>query len=343
MTMTVTVALLGDPTRPLGDMLTEESLALRYSERSTVELAVEDAETLGQVLTRAAELFDLPSQLAETYGGLPSDFVSFYTSRDNSSFQSGITTEVVLVADEGYATWGHYYRDVIYRDLLRSAEAGALGGDPKRPYLVLQPGIGNGVIADWEQLLQAWEVAYPILKDLGATYGGLQAVARASRAAAKGIDVLRKYHRRWQDRNASPDHMAEFLKRPAWSTQGLATLLACSPDEAEHLLTLHGYSYDGTTKVWSQRGEQVAEFLRGHQEIILAEAAVVDDDLLRRRLEQRSKEFAETGVAPPVLFDWEYEQALPTTSLPTLKKYGLRGFYQGLRQRLARLRRRRAG
>jgi len=137
MSISVSVALHGDiknPLTPPYEDFFEREWARPYRERPNVALEVEEDETLGHVMTRAAEAFGVAIPSDEWAS--PIAFISFYKPEDEERFH-GWTTSLTLIDASGRAVWNVYWKDVPYRELLRAEEAGALDGDPLRPYLIL--------------------------------------------------------------------------------------------------------------------------------------------------------------------------------------------------------------
>jgi hypothetical protein len=152
MPLTVTVALVGDPANPLAppyEEFFEREWARPYADRERIELEVDESETLGEVMTRATQAWNV--EVPEDWAG-PVAFIGFYVPEDEQSFH-GWQSSITLVDDRGRAIWNNYWKDVRYGDLLRAADAGVLEGDPLRPYLILHAEIGNGLIADWGTVL----------------------------------------------------------------------------------------------------------------------------------------------------------------------------------------------
>lgn len=50
-------------------------------------------------------------------------------------------------------------------------EADALLGDPRRPYVVLNPPMGNGVLGSWDDVVRAWTVFWELLERLDVVGG----------------------------------------------------------------------------------------------------------------------------------------------------------------------------
>jgi len=145
MPFTITVALVGDPANPFAppyEEFFEREWARPYAAREKVELDVEESETLGEVMTRAAAAWSV--EVPEDWAG-PIAFVGFYRPEDEERFH-GWQSSITLVDEHGRAIWNNYWKDVRYGDLLRAADAGVLEGDPLRPYLILHAEIGNGLI-----------------------------------------------------------------------------------------------------------------------------------------------------------------------------------------------------
>jgi hypothetical protein len=242
----VVVAVIGDPRGypangpVLYDVLPEKYWSVPYSARDKVTLQVEPDETLGDVLRRAAL----------HWSTMVGAHVAFYRPEDEGSPPRRMGPVVPLIDEHGRVTFGHYFGDVRYVDLLRSADAGALDGDPRRPYLILQPGIGNGVLPDWHTIQTIWQTVEYVATAL-ATAGGAGAALLGAKKAT--IDRLRKRAKDtqavvaeksedWVSRNGEPYDFGEWLDDRPWLPAEIAPLLACTEGEAEAVLWAFGFA-----------------------------------------------------------------------------------------------------
>lgn len=150
MSINVTVALVGDPQTAFEGLQWPGDFMKPYEKRPKVDLVVDEDETLGEVLGRAAEHWNVAS--AHGFADVPA-FVEFY----RPDHRPMMKVELALLDADGRVYFTHDWRNVTHSDLLAADEAGLLMGDPRRPYLLLQPGMGNGSLIDWAMLAGIWQ------------------------------------------------------------------------------------------------------------------------------------------------------------------------------------------
>jgi hypothetical protein len=291
----VTVALVGDE-QMSGDLMPESARAVPYAKRRKVELDVGPEDFLGDVLRRAAE------QFGATYYGA---FVAFYRPEDETGLKHGYSHVVPLLDDEGRVTWRHMFPDVPYHRLIRAYEAGALDGDPRRPYLLQQPGIGDGVVADWPTLKAVWDAAHFVLENL-ANIGGAAAVGIAAKRVV--IDRLRNRSKavtemieqrsgEWAARGGDPADLYEWLDDRPWSSADLADMLGCTEGEAGAILWAFGFT-TAQSGLWRRNQSEEGKFFNETNMIGMTATGVREDDL-RRVMATEIKAFLASGQARP--------------------------------------------
>lgn len=182
-----------------------------------------------------------------------------------------MTTQLTLVDDKGLAIWGVYFKseDVRVTDLIRAGNAGALDGDPRRPYLILQVEVRNGVLRDWQTLLDAWEVLEHVLAGIVVTGGAIEVarrvIDRLKSRTRESQEVLAGHYQGWSDRGARPDNFVEFLTSRSWSTPELAGLLGCPENDAEAVLWAFGFAH-GQDGRWHLAATEEAKLLKDNYE-----------------------------------------------------------------------------
>jgi hypothetical protein len=295
----VTLALVGDGTRPSA-RLNDEEWNKPWSQRPQVELEVADDESLASVVERA--LRELGVRIEE--GGLQPQYMvdlGLYEGEESRP----IPVDLALVDSDGKVTWNVWdLRLIPYGELVRSVEAGAIVGDPRRVYLILREPIGDGIGIDWSSLLDALGVAWKVAEHVVTTYE----IARGTRAVIENVrdrltrarEAARRNMFGWAQRGAEPSAIARFLSRDAWSASTLAAFLGCSKEDAEALLALLGFAFDERTSEWRRTNDDEAgALLLG----IYEEAAWYGADLLisseaREEFQRRVEELLRTGERP---------------------------------------------
>lgn len=316
MSLQITVALAGDPEASLVQsehqipgMRHPEDFDQPYEARLKVEIDAEEDETLKTVLGRATEAFGVR---VETWSPSPMDsiaFVDFHRQGEPLRLRS----ELALVDERGLVRFTHHWAEVTYGELLAAEQAGTLDGDPRRPYLLLQPGIGNGLMVDWQTLVIAWVVFWQILDKIDIT---LSVGERAKRTLEKlrgrsegAPNVLEGLYADWLERGGRVDNIDGLLGQRPWHLQDLAELLGCSPAQAEVFLLGAGYAASPRTGLWSRGEDEEAKLLHGNLEFVIHTAMTTRRDAVERVLRERLEHLVETGEAPPL--DWQDLADLP--------------------------------
>jgi hypothetical protein len=264
MPIPITVAIVGDPSDPLTpswDDFFEEEWKRPYGDRLKLKLVVEEDETLGAVMDRAAA--ELGVEVPEDWGG-PVAFIAFYKPEDDREGLHGWATAITLVDAAGRAVWNNYWKEVQYAELLRAGEAGALDGDPLRPYLILHAEIGNGLLADWNTLLNLWDLAWYAIERVGVAYAAYKAAVEVAQRLrdriSRGREVVSQNHRQWQERGGDPSTLATFLAQRPVATDEIARFLGCTNPEGEAVLWAFGFAPDGSGR-WIPRATDEAKML----------------------------------------------------------------------------------
>jgi len=254
----VEVALLGDPARPVQPIPLPE-WRRPWSERPRITLEVADDETVADVLRRASEEFEVASH--EHFSTARPTFIAFHedgAARDVLALARDLT----LVDDSGAALWRVDFEFAPYGQVVRSADAGAITGDPRRLYLILQYGAGNGIVPSWPDFIQALEVVWEII-DRAETLYGVAAIAVAARRKIRqrlerGRETLRRRIPLWGQRGADLEAFADSVRGRSWSAEELGRFLDCTPEEAEDVLGVLGFARDEEDGRWYRRADQAA-------------------------------------------------------------------------------------
>lgn len=319
--LTVTVAVVGDLSKPQTEWWIEDrDYDVPYARRPKTQLRVQPSETLGGVLTKAAEVFEQPPLSA---------FVAFYRPSDEQGLSRRISPVVSLVDDHGRATFNNLFSEVTFAQLLRAAEAGVLGeDDPLRPYLVLQPGIGDGVLPDFETFKAIWDTLSSVLETVD-TFGGVAAagyavrqavVARLRRKAKAAAEVVERRGSEWESRRADPYTLSEWLDDRPWLPEEVAPLLGGTEEEAAAVLWAFGFE-ETPNGLWRRNVTEEAKLLGETARFgAMAHPQMASERQRRKVLDTQVRGFLETGEARPI--DWE--------ELDWLKPKGLAAVERGL-------------
>jgi hypothetical protein len=262
-TLDVVVALIGVPEGE-GDLLPEGERLRPYAQRRTVHLEVDSSDDYNQVLQAAATAMGVR---------LSGNLHAFYQPRDerpHDEWQWSVA--IPLVDEEGRARWAFPFETPIpYVELLRSAEAGALPGDPLRPYVVLVPAIGDGILPAWHDVLQVFDVLLKVLGGFAALEGAAQAKERAQRLLSRGQRARKTIDRLsvgWDARGADPWVFSQWLDDRPWLPEDIAPLLDCSPEQAEAVLWAFGFAKTDLG-LWRRCADTEAELLWRYEQTII--------------------------------------------------------------------------
>ncbi len=309
MAVAVTVALAGDPTNWLSARDEYGNIGLRYpsdfeqsyQDREKVELDVSEDETLGAVLEGAINQWEIE---APGWGSVLQTVAFFDFYRPDQRLQ--LHSEIALLDSDGRVRWTTEWQAVTYRELLAAGEAGLLSGDARRPYLVLQPGIGNGILVDWQTLVIVWLAFWHILEKIDVALsvgekskGLLDRLRRRSRGAP---DVVHGHLEEWSKRGARPDNVHELLGQRPWHPEDFAERFGCTTEEAEAFLMGAGFA-KSASGLWRRGDDEEAKLLNGNLELAIHLGMVTKREAVEELFQQRVEEFVQTGQAPDV--NWE--------------------------------------
>jgi hypothetical protein len=235
---------------------------LPYSERATVDLAVQEDDSLLSTFERALAELGVSFADPETVAGSPVDQVSllaFYKPEDEAG--SPLLDRCIyphtlsVVPEDGRIRWGVTLRDARVADLRRAGEYGLVDGDPLRPYVVILPAAGASELGlTWAALLTALSVAANL-------DGTLNLIDRVRRRVARGRKVIDDHYLDWGQRGGGPAALAQTLRRTPWSSDDLALLLGVNPEEVAALMELYGFALEDDGR-WAPTDDQEARLLR---------------------------------------------------------------------------------
>jgi hypothetical protein len=276
-----------------------------WEDRRKVSIAVEASTTLGSIVDAAADLLGVQLGPAWASSSSPSREILGVWFDQPGEIHPAVMAEFTLADANGQASWQHCWAQVTYGDLQRAAEAGLVDGDISRLYFRPRPQQGTPGAGEWQQFLQALELAWRVFEGVGVAYGSSVAVKAGLRRLHRGMESVRRRWHEWQRRGATPYRVELLLIQRNWSTDEVAALLGCDLSEAEAICGLFGLARDSRSKRWQQGNDPVAVLLAGNLEVMLwdeatfgatrEKAAEQRMKILRERLEYLAKH----GNAPP--------------------------------------------
>ena len=312
--MTFTVALVGSRTNWQAGLDHPHDWQIPYGERPKVEVEADENEPLRAVLRRAASAFEIePIPSDEGFDPWTWDdpaFIAFYHPERDAEFGQ-LRHEVTLLDENGHVRWTFDWLDEPVREYLKAGEAGILDGDPRRPYLLLQPGIGNGILVDWPTFIELWRLWWDIA-DKAAIVGGLLALREYLRRKPTVADdapgVTESHYADWERNGARPDNFAAFLGQRPWHLEDLADAIGSTPAEAEALLIGFGHERN-SAGLWVPGTSEPAKLLRGQAEFIIHAGMTTRRDAVEQVLRERLEGLERDGSTPPL--DWSELGDLP--------------------------------
>jgi hypothetical protein len=277
------------------EMMPLEAFETPFRKLPMVEISVDENERLGDVLDLAAVEFGTELPGGTIWGSVA--FIDFAQS-DDSTVWGRLHSEVTLVDSQGHLRWSRYWQLEPMSEYIRAAKAGALQGDPLRPFLIMQPGVGNGVLADFGTYLQLWNVIWDVMTDVGTIYtlaaGAKLTIETIKERCRRGQSVVENHLEDWKASGARPDNLIAWLRTEPRRSADVARLLACSPEEAEALLLGAGFSI-AEGDVWISGLDEEARLIAGNTDLIIHAPNLMEDDI-RRLVRERVYELIESGT-----------------------------------------------
>ena len=300
----LTIALAGDPAQPHPGLEFPRDFDLSYSDRPQIELEVQDDELVGDVLLRAADQFGVEKP---EWGGVL-DIITWIAFDDPARSRLKVQSELALLDPDGRVRWTHYWKAEPVREIQRAGAAGLINGDPERWVLCVQPGIGNGLLADFPTLLELWDLLWNTgAEELLKAYALAELARAAIRRARRAPETVRSKYEEWRRNGGRPDNLREFLGDHAWDLNHLATVLGCTAEQAEALLLGFGH-LRGDDGLWRPGEDPESKFLQFTVELII-NAPAVEREYLLSIMEERLRELSSTGEAREL--DWTRIGAAP--------------------------------
>ena len=242
MSVKLTVAVVGSPeTTWEGGLVHPDDWDVPYAERAKVEIDVPEDTPLGHALQAAAVELGVPGPPWEPNKAYRPAFVAFYREDRDRDF-GRLRSEVSLLDEDGRVRWTHSWRDELISEYLCAGNAEVLDGDPRRPYLVLQPEIGNGVLADFPTFVELWKLWWEIANKVAIVagiYAAWDLLKRKPRPRkpTDSPEIVEGHYAEWKRNGGRPDNLLDFLGQRPWHEEDLAHALGCTSDEAEALLS----------------------------------------------------------------------------------------------------------
>jgi hypothetical protein len=311
MRIDVTVALLGHvmappflPVSQPGDQTAGDLPA--WGELPKTHLRVSPSETLGAIIDRAAPSLGVwLDERNERVGGHVSDFMDGISLFEGDRSWPVVISELVVVEDDGRASWGHRWRTVTYDEFARSRNLGLVDGDPTKLYLRASAGGGGGGATEWETFLQVVDTCKDVFVAVGVVYASVQGLHAAVGLLRRGGEALRGRYEEWSERGGTPSEVSATLSRRPWSTESIAELLGVDAQTATAVLEMFGHVKNEAGR-WELASTDVPRLVSGTLQLVLFSQQVLGDTApaevvtrLRPLLQERAEYFAVSGAVPP--------------------------------------------
>jgi hypothetical protein len=334
----LTVAVVGSPEATWeGGLVHPDDWDVPYAARAKVEIEVPEGTPLGYALQKAATELGVPGPPWEPTTRYRPAFIAFYREDRDRDF-GRLRSEVSLLNEDGRARWTHSWRDERMSEYIRAGDAGVLDGDPRRPYLILQPEIGNGILADFPTFVELWKLWWDIANKAAIAagiYAGWDLLKRkcGSRKPTESPQIMEGRYAEWKRNGSRPDNLLELLGQRPWHEEDLANLLGCTSDEAEALMLGLGYETN-SAGLWVVGQSEQAKLLQGNAEFVVHAGMTTRTDAMERVLRGRAEHFRDTGKAAPL--DWTELRDLThdMSRMELSEDYELPDVEQSLRDRI---------
>jgi hypothetical protein len=298
----LTIAAVGRAPGRTNDFPPDEIWAMPFDKRPQTEVLAADDDTLGQVLTRGLAALGYASRGLIAF--LPSS-IGFWRPEDEVGRLGGTTYVLAVVQHDGSAVW-RMYSEVTVHELMTSARAGAVNGDPTRIYAVMIPPIGNGLLPAWPDLIHMLTIAKTALEVLalpGAVVATHAAISRWRRQSAGAVKAIETRSPTWADRGLDPYFFDRWLDDQPWQVDDLAVLLGCTTAEAEAVLWSFGFAA-ASSGLWRRDDDEEATMLsRLTTDLIGTTTVGATDAQIDAEVTRRFRHLATTGKAPAVHWD----------------------------------------
>jgi hypothetical protein len=248
----ITVAFIGHAespfTEPAGD-----DWKRPYGERRKVVIDASPQTPFSDVLESAASALSLEPPEGHHFKRFSASHnrVAFYKPDDDHGIARDVWAlgELAVLDRYGHAVFGvHDNRTITIDQLIRTANAGLLDGDPLHPYLIIESPYGDAPPIDLATFRQALDVLWDVVSAVSTAGGAiafgkyvLDGVRHRLAAARQGLNG------EWPDlaqRLQRPDQLWRVVLQRPWTTEELAQVLDCRPEHVDALLTGSGLDKD---------------------------------------------------------------------------------------------------
>lgn len=192
---------------------------------------------------------------------------------------------VAIVDSTGEARWDIPAIDATIADLIRTADADLLDGEPFRPYLIVAVPAGDfGIGADWKAFEDALRIFVEALMVFGGAYSAYEGAKALVGRLRGAIEVIDRRKSQWDDRGGRPEDLEKILGARPRLPREVGALLGCPQGEAEALLWGLGFR-SGEDGLWRSDDEPAADALETVRRLP-TRASVPSAELVREEAEK---------------------------------------------------------
>lgn len=182
--------------------------------------------------------------------------------------------DLITIDRDRRARWHRDQDEILYGDVVRTAEYGLLRGDPLRPYLVLQlPQGGGGYQVGFEVLLRAWEVLEGVLATREAA-----GLVRGLHDRLAGRKVVESKREELEQRRADAFDVMDLARAGPWRVEDLRTVMGLETDaDAVKVLRIAGCNEDQEGRFEFSTDDEEAVFLQMAERDVFRRAVAGED------------------------------------------------------------------
>jgi hypothetical protein len=212
-------------------------------------------------MDRAAEALSVPPFAKGERPSHSFTWVAFFEDTEVSLYERRLS-ELPLIDEAGRVLWVDDFNFAPYGELLRANEVGLVAGDVRRLYLIRQIAQGDFFPGlDWQTFLLVYLAAKNVLNGFAKLGDAAEGVKTAAAVIEKGLAEITKLLPGWGLRGATPQRLQRLLAKQHWTTEEVATLLGCSPEDAEAILRFFEYDLRSDGR-WHPGTDDVATVLK---------------------------------------------------------------------------------
>jgi len=225
-----------------GPSFEDQTPEVSFEDRLKVPISAQDDMKLGDIVDQAAAQLGVSSRQPGMQVSWIMPIIYFFPpglplgTMDRAYFSIRTTTQA------GQPSWDILWQFIRVDELLASSRAGLIDGDPRIPCLWLcypQGGAGPGF---WADLVSTWNTLQPALDLVGAGLLASEVIGRIRKRLGRAEETLPdRFDGLWTTRLGRPQDLLDYLSTGPRTTEEVAGLLGCQPNEAEAVLWSMGF------------------------------------------------------------------------------------------------------